>query len=325
MRIAIIGAGIGGLTLAHALKDRAEVSVFEKGRGPGGRMSTRRDGRFRFDHGAQCFTARTERFSRFLEPFAARGMVAEWAGKALNLEDGRVLGPRVWAERHMVAVPAMNALPRALAEGLDVRDGVTVAPIRADGGGWRLADETAEELGRFDRVVAASVPSQIERLFGEIEGEHPRFQRRAAKPCHALMVGIEGPWSEDWIAAKPLTGPIKWISADCTKPGRDRGVTTLVAHTRSGWSRRHLDTPAALLAPVLAEALARALPMTLGTPETVVAHRWGSALVGKAARQGPWWDGARGLGATGDWAATSRIEDVCLAALDLAASMGLEK
>ena len=39
------------------------VTVFDKGRGPGGRLATRRADDLRFDHGAQYFTARDPRFA----------------------------------------------------------------------------------------------------------------------------------------------------------------------------------------------------------------------------------------------------------------------
>ncbi|MDP3490273.1 MAG: FAD-dependent oxidoreductase, partial [Phenylobacterium sp.] len=43
MKIAIIGAGMAGLSCAEALSDAGHaVQVLDKGRGPGGRMSTRR-------------------------------------------------------------------------------------------------------------------------------------------------------------------------------------------------------------------------------------------------------------------------------------------
>ena len=69
MKIAIIGAGFAGLTLAKRLAEQHDVSVFEKARGPGGRMSTRRADPFAFDHGAQYFTVETERFEAFLSPY----------------------------------------------------------------------------------------------------------------------------------------------------------------------------------------------------------------------------------------------------------------
>jgi predicted NAD/FAD-dependent oxidoreductase len=65
-RIAIIGAGMSGLTLANRLSKIAEVVLFEKSRGVGGRMSTRQADPFTFDHGAQFFTVRDKRFSVFI-------------------------------------------------------------------------------------------------------------------------------------------------------------------------------------------------------------------------------------------------------------------
>ena len=60
--IAIIGAGLSGLIAARELAKNNDVTIFEKARGVGGRMATRRannlkfDG-FNFDHGTQYFTA----------------------------------------------------------------------------------------------------------------------------------------------------------------------------------------------------------------------------------------------------------------------------
>lgn len=65
MRIVVIGAGLAGLTAARILNDRGhDVVVVDKGGKPGGRMSTRRTEHGCFDHGAQYFTCRDERFHR---------------------------------------------------------------------------------------------------------------------------------------------------------------------------------------------------------------------------------------------------------------------
>ena len=41
-RIAVIGAGVSGMTTAHLLKDKAKVVVFEKDNKPGGLIKCRR-------------------------------------------------------------------------------------------------------------------------------------------------------------------------------------------------------------------------------------------------------------------------------------------
>ena len=90
-RMAIIGAGMSGLILARALAEFADITIFEKSRGVGGRMATRHvttpDGTaFSFDHGVQCFTARTEAFQQFLAPYLASGRVTPWHGKVMQLK-----------------------------------------------------------------------------------------------------------------------------------------------------------------------------------------------------------------------------------------------
>lgn len=317
MRVAIIGAGIGGVALAHALRDEASVSVFEKGRGVGGRMATRRAGEHAFDHGAQCFTVRTPQFQEWLEPLRHAGLVAEWTGPVVNLSCGRVTGPRHWHERHLVGVPGMNAIARQRARGLDVRTSVEVAPIRLGNGPVRLATVDGEELGVFDLVVSTTTARRTHALFEGVTAL-PALSRARMKPCHALMVALDPPWHEEWIAAKVMEGPIKWISVDSSKPGRDASMARIVAHTRSGWSRHHADASASLLAPILVEALANALPFALEEPVLVKAHRWRSALVSRTERAGPWLDTSTGMAATGDWTASSRIEEVVLSALELA-------
>ena len=60
----VVGAGISGLLAADELQREGwTVAVLDKSRGVGGRMTTRRVGEGTFDHGAQFFTVRDNRFA----------------------------------------------------------------------------------------------------------------------------------------------------------------------------------------------------------------------------------------------------------------------
>ena len=88
-RVAVIGAGIAGATCARTLADAGHaVQLFDKSRGVGGRLATRRiewvdeDGGARqasFDHGAPGFTAQSPEFIRFVEEARRAGWLSPWA------------------------------------------------------------------------------------------------------------------------------------------------------------------------------------------------------------------------------------------------------
>ena len=89
MKTALIGAGLAGTAAARALTEAGhKVFLFDKGRGPGGRLSTRRVetalGQARMDHGAQYVTAQTESFSEFLTDACAHGACEPWKARLVK-------------------------------------------------------------------------------------------------------------------------------------------------------------------------------------------------------------------------------------------------
>ena len=83
-KTAIIGSGLSGSVLAYYLQKSTSVSLFEKSQGVSGRMSTRSFADFEFDHGAQFFTARSNKFNEFLLPYLEDRTVVEWKPKILE-------------------------------------------------------------------------------------------------------------------------------------------------------------------------------------------------------------------------------------------------
>jgi len=100
--IAVVGAGVGGCALVASLRRggwKGEISLWESGRGPGGRTATRRsrqDSDLRIDHGAPLFNI-SGLAPTLLEPLLARGVIEPWreprarldAAGRLHSEDSR--------------------------------------------------------------------------------------------------------------------------------------------------------------------------------------------------------------------------------------------
>lgn len=318
-RIAIIGAGISGLTLAQNLKAHADVIVYEKARGVGGRMSTRYADPFYFDHGTQCFTARSRQFQDFLKPFMDAGIIAEWSGKVINLEIDKKETKRLWFEPHLVASPNMNSLCKKLAEGLDIRLTTEIAPVaQKQSAAWVLQDKQGNELGVYDWVISTAPPAQTLKLFQTALPDDSPLQTARMQGCYALMIGFNKPWDRQWIAAKVRDNPIKWISINSSKPGRNKAVTAIVAHSRNSWADEHIDDDMAEAQKFLLAQFQAVSGINYENADYISTHRWKYAIVEETQKPGFYLEPNKRIAATSDWASTSRVEEVWMNAKKLA-------
>ncbi len=303
--VAIIGAGVAGLACARRLREAGErVSVFDKGRGPGGRMSSRRTEVGRFNHGAQFFTARSDGFRDALADWLGAGVAAEWRARFVTIANGAVTEDTP-AEPRFVGAPSMNAIIAHEGKAAGARFGVRVAvPVRDDEG-WRLSSEEKEDLGRFDAVVIATPAEQAVDLLAAAPALAAEARAARSAPCWALMLGFDAPLETPFDAARVVDGPIAWIAREASKPGREAGER-LVVHARADWSAAHLEAdPNDIAAHLIGQV--RDL---LGAPEPVFAsaHRWWFAQVVAGAGEPFAWDAERRIGACGDWRLGARVE-----------------
>jgi len=308
LKIAIIGAGISGITLANNLKEIAEVKIFEKSRGIGGRMSSRYHEKFSFDHGAQCFTARSTEFQEFLQSFINSGDVAPWIGKAINIEDKEIT-PRFWFETHLVSCPNMNSLCKKMAQDLDIKIGVEISTLTKKHDIWNLFDINNNDLGEFNLVISTAPPKQTKKLFGD----HFNIKEIAMQPCFSMMLGFEKKWQNDWVFAKIKNNPIKSIAINSSKPMRNCDATSIVIQTKRSWSIENVDFKPEELQKILLENFTNLIGISGKEASYISLHRWLYALIDEGGGE-IFFDKENALGATGDWALGSRIEDVWISA-----------
>ena len=123
IKIAIIGAGLSGLSAAYLLKEYADITVFEKSRGVSGRMSTRRSEPYFFDHGAQYFTARTKAFQDFIEPLVNQGIIERWNPCYVKFDGNKIIERKNWSEEEprYIGSPGMSEISKFLAKDINVK------------------------------------------------------------------------------------------------------------------------------------------------------------------------------------------------------------
>ncbi|NBB46745.1 NAD(P)-binding protein [Rhizobium sp. CRIBSB] len=305
--IAIIGAGIAGITLARAISSAADVTIFEKSRGLGGRMANRRREGFAFDHGAQYFTARSSAFMAAARQALEKGHAGIWPQAVHTLKaDGLVTDTRSPEPRY-IGLPGMSAFANGLADGLHVRKETTVARLAASGEGWALTDHDGNDLGHFDLVISTAPAPQTIRLMPEIFAGHAALKTVEMSGCFTLMIGLDGPLDLGFEAARIEDPVLSWIAVEASKPGRsDR--TALTIHSRNDWAEANLERDRREIQGEMLQSLKRLLGRDFSTAAWIDLHRWRYANVEKPAGQPFLFDAALGLGACGDWCLANRVE-----------------
>ncbi|MEM9734136.1 MAG: FAD-dependent oxidoreductase [Pseudomonadota bacterium] len=262
--VAVIGAGMAGMTAARRLSDAGmTVSVLEKSRALGGRMSTRvvADEGFTFDHGAQYVRGRSKEFLQTVEGLRATGHVVPWA------PDG---GADFDPTGVIVGAPHMRDFVKPLAEELTVHFETLVEGVEQQDGVWHL--HTDQGLVRAKRIISTIPAPQALRLFAQYDVD--ALNDVIMAPCWAMMAAFDAKLDVGFDCRRHASDTLGWVARNNTKPGR-ADQETWVAHALPDWTQAHLERTREEVAPLLLEEFAKAGGLgTTPKPKWLRAHRW---------------------------------------------------
>jgi len=272
MNIAIIGAGLAGLTAAHTLREAGRaVRVYEKSGGLGGRIATRRSEGAAFDHGAPL-----------LHGFEPPG--------AVRWRDG-------WVGR-----PGNSAIGRTLGAGLEIRSGARVVGLNRVAGRWRVRCAAGDTVGSgdaegFDAVLLAIPAPQALALLGDRADAFAGLADAKMRPGWTVMATFDAPVrGPDWRPA--LAAPLGLALRNSAKPDRPAGEAWVI-HADDVFAQIELESAAGCVAARLIAAFRDATGAA--APSHVTAHRWRFARVARPLGAPCLWDEGAGLGLAGDW------------------------
>jgi len=324
-RVAVIGSGLAGLVSAILLKEQGhQVTVFEKSRGPGGRLSSKRVGdKGSVDIGAQYFTIRDPAFHAFLQTWAGDDTFCKWPGRFgfQHPEQGWLPFPD---EARYVGTPRMTAVSRALSKHVDLAAQVRIARLVRAGQQWQLFCTEDQDQGCFDQVIITAPPAQAQQILDDsglaLMAGRVADTAGLMLPCWAAAVRLDDTVPLAYEGFRPNSDALYWVARNASKPGREQGGNWWVLHATPEWTNHHLETDPDLIAERLIGAF-RDITGYAGGVSEQIAHRWLYARSTDGAGPGYLWDGEAGLGLAGDWLAGGRVEGAWESAANLVAAM----
>lgn len=313
MKVAIIGAGMAGLTVATNLNRAGiEVTIFDKSKGTGGRMASRSYNDGWIDHGAPYFDAESPDFQNFLTKFVGRRVIQPWNAKINGL-------PASDEKIHHIAIPRSSALTRAMMGVMEFHPSTHIAKIERHGSQWQLYNDGGCSLGLWDRVISAIPAPQAAQLLNNQNDFLRQIEKAIMEPCWVCAIQMPHTVGKAKDVTIFPTGDIRRITYNSHKVGRNN-KQIYVVQASAEWSKANLEQMPTTVGTMLKESFLNAFDIA-SAAEVLFTHRWRYAFTEKPLNQAYLWDQEQQLGVCGDWCLGRRVEDAWRSGDALAAAI----
>lgn len=308
-----------GITAAHYLhKHQYQVTVFEKSRGIGGRLSTKRLSWAWIDIGTQYFTAQDTQFRNLLNDWIAAHEIDVWKTVPYIYDDGKLQLSPDYSLRY-VGTPKMNSFLHAMLNGFQLEKNTEINSLHREGDNWMLTDSQDQEYGPFDYIISTAPPKQSAQLFKNISPISDQLDTIEMNSCWSAALHYSERLA-DHLDPRPGSvlvhdRPIQWIACNTSKPARqqfDNGQTWII-HFNPQWSGKYIHKKPAWIIEKAYHELAHILGIDPVVPVESLTQRWKYAYIKDTdTLPGIMADNEHKILCAGDWSNGDKVEDAYL-------------
>ena len=316
--IAVIGAGLAGITIASKIKEKFDVKIFEKSKDVGGRMSTRRETPFIFDHGAQFFKIKTIDFKNFLLELFVQKKIKPWSFRLAYFEGQYLTKIKLIkdSDKFFVGVPNMESIVKSLSKNCNVILNTKIEKIIRKNDKWNLYDQNEKSHGLYDWIILSLPARQSLELITNKISFYSLIKKIKMKGCFSLMVGINKSFNLDYDAALIEKEDIAWISLNNSKPSRMK-KNCLIINSSYEYASKNINTSRDKVLKHLLSKSSSLLNYDLLKATMIKMHQWRYVEAKCSPIENFFIDYKEKIAVCGDWFINSRVEGAFISANEL--------
>ncbi len=315
--VAIIGAGLTGITIANLIKKRINFTIFEKSRGLGGRMATRRAEPYQFNHGAQYFKVENKGFKDFLNPLIKNKII-----KNLELNHVEILNKeiikkfKINSKKYFTAQSKMNDVVKSLAKNnFSIKLSCKIVQIKKLNNKWFIFDSDIVSYGPYDWLFLTIPPNQVIDILNKDFKFIDIIKKIKMNSCYSIMLGFDETKKLNFDTALCLDQDIRWLSLN--KEYQDnKEYFNLIINSSYNFAEQNINNSKIEISDYLIKQASDVLCCKLDNYKYKAIHFWKYAMSQKSNNLGSLLDENLKIIVCGDWCMNGRVEGAFLSARD---------
>ena len=317
LNVAVIGAGITGITLANLLHKKVNLTVFEKSRGVGGRMATRRAEPYQFNHGTQYFKIENEEFKDFMQPLMRNKIIKPLRTNYIEIFNKKVIKrTKMYNQKYYTAESNMNSVVKYLINNkFYIKLLCKIEKTIKKNGKWFIIDSENLSYGPYDWLFI-TIPSDqaIEILNNDFKLLNI-IKKLKMRSCFSLMLGFDKIKEFDFDTALFLDEDVQWLSIS-KKILEKKKYYNLLINSSYNFAEQNINGSKDKISDYLIKQVSDILKCELNNYKHKALHFWKYAMSEKNNNLGSLLDEDLKVIVCGDWCMNGKVEGSFLSAKD---------
>ena len=317
--VAVIGAGITGITLANLLQKKVNLTVFEKSRGVGGRMATRRADPYQFNHGTQYFKIENKEFKDFLQPLIRNKIIKPLETNQIEILNKKVIKrTKIYNQEYYTAESKINSVVKYLINNnFFIKLLCRIEKTIKKNGKWFIIDSENVSYGPYDWLFITIPSNQAKELLCNNFKFLDIIKKLKMRSCFSLMLGFDKIKEFDFDTALFLDEDVQWLSIR-KKIIDDNEYNNLLINSSYNYAEQNINGSKDKISDYLIKIVSDILKCELNNYQHKALHFWKYAMSEKNNNLGSLLDEDLKVIVCGDWCMNGKVEGGFLSAKDAA-------